>query len=182
VFATVTYYYRRLKVSRSTYYRWRNKLIAMDLISVETRKDKRDHHLPSLVSVASLRTIAKRMFDAVHAVVCPTKETQKPVLSTEALRAQPEKRYQPTPLYRKLMAAGLKGGLGMTRQPPFVEKTEENERKQRENEAMIEKMHALAARQRTFEWPADGPQKLEEDGSVQWATPLLQRKLRERRD
>jgi hypothetical protein len=107
-FAEVGYMYRRLGVSRSTYYRWRNKLIGMGLISVQTRKDKRDHNLPSLISVASVKTIARRMWAAVQSVARPSRGTENPKLSTELNTAQPEKTYQPSELYFRLMREGLR--------------------------------------------------------------------------
>jgi hypothetical protein len=111
VYATAQYIYRKLGISRSTYYAQRKALIALNLISVEVRKLAPKWNAPSLVTVCSLKTIATRLWAAVQFKMSPTNRTQKPSYSYMNKGGGKKANWRPSPTTQWLVKKGLQRNL-----------------------------------------------------------------------
>ena len=114
VYPTAQYCYRTLGCSRSQYYAWRKRLVALGLIRVELRKVALRYNRPSLVSVASLKSIASRLYARVQSLVSPGFRTQIPVPYTCFKKPVAQYGYRQSLTYQQLMTNGLGEKRGTT--------------------------------------------------------------------
>ena len=111
LYAHAIYYWKALKISRATYYRWRRKLLRAGLISVEERRsDQPRQSYTSLISVVPLKEIAKRLWDQLRGRL--TNETQTPSFysgkeSNSRAKLKPG-RWKPSPTTQWLVRQGLR--------------------------------------------------------------------------
>lgn len=115
LYAHAEYYWRALKISRATYYRWRRKLVRAGLVTVEERRDDQQprHSYTSLISVCSVKEIAKRLWDQLRGRL--SNETQTPsfyIGQKRNSRANSKPgRWKPSPMTQWLVKQGLRRNL-----------------------------------------------------------------------
>src|SRR5262245_49350211 len=108
LYATAAYYRRVLKIARSTYYNWRRKLVRMGLVDVEERRTERCYSHTSLISVCSVATISRRLYEQIQSVRCPTFWTQIPSLTRKSNGRAKINDWRPSPTTQRLVSEGLR--------------------------------------------------------------------------
>jgi hypothetical protein len=107
VYAVAAVIYRSLGMKRSTFYDQRKELARLGVLDIEQRKVSACWNETSLVSVASLKTLASRMWARIQSLRCPDFRTEQTKYNRETIIKRTQNAHLKSPIYRELMRNGL---------------------------------------------------------------------------
>jgi hypothetical protein len=112
IYPTADWCRRQLGVSESTYHRWRRWLEDHRLVAIVRRKVSREHNLPNLVRVMSLKQLSAWVWSRIRGLIRKgvTGGIRTPVPYTKKQQLAPKVQSRPwmqSEVYRRVVAKGL---------------------------------------------------------------------------